>query len=158
MTFPVRPSSGLLAAAALTLTAFPLPARAASALRPPALEVVRTPHPLRIDGRLDEPEWSTAAVIDDFTMQLPQDGVPASEKTVVRILYDEDNLYLGITCFDSEPAKIQTASLVRDSFDVGAGEQIAFAIDESLNTDRERETPRSNSRAGIVKLTYLFHF
>ena len=38
------------------------------------------------------------------------------------------------------------------------GSDLFVVYNESLNTDRERETPRSNSRAGIVKLTYLFHF
>ena len=41
-----------------------------------------------IDGRLDEPAWQTAAIIDTFTQQEPAEGEPATERTVVRLLYD----------------------------------------------------------------------
>ncbi len=105
------------------------PAAEAAPERPPALHAVRTAQPPRIDGRLDEPAWVAAALIDDFTMQLPKEGIPSSEKTLVRVLYDDENLYVGITCFDSNPAAIRSASLVRDDFAVSFGEQIAFAID-----------------------------
>jgi hypothetical protein len=104
---------------------------AAAPEQPPALEGVRTSSPPRIDALLDEPVWQTAAVIDDFTMQLPRDGVPASERTEVRLLYDDENLYLGITCFDANPAAIRISSLLRDEFAVSDGEQLAFAIDSS---------------------------
>jgi hypothetical protein len=51
-----------------------------------------------IDGRLDDPAWRTAEVLDGFTQQYPHDGDPPSENTTMRILYDDDALYVGFDC------------------------------------------------------------
>jgi hypothetical protein len=56
-----------------------------------------------IDGRLDEPAWLRAVPAAGFVQQDPQNGAPATEPTEVRILYSRDSLYMGVTCFDSEP-------------------------------------------------------
>jgi hypothetical protein len=115
----------------LSLLAVSAAAFAQAPQRPPAVEAVRTATPPRIDGLLDDAVWEDALIIDDFTMQLPQEGVPASERTVVRILYDDDALYLGIRLYDSQPEKVRASALSRDSFETTNGEQIAWAIDSS---------------------------
>ena len=51
----------------------------------------------------------------DFRQQSPTEGAPASEKTEVRVLYDNKNVYIGIRAFDSEATKINARELVRDS-------------------------------------------
>jgi hypothetical protein len=56
-----------------------------------------------LDGRLDEPTWSKAVPAADFMQIDPANGDPASERTEVRIVFDRERLYLGVTCFDSEP-------------------------------------------------------
>ena len=58
---------------------------------------------IALDGRLDEPVWSRAVPGGDFVQIDPDNGMPATEKTEVRIAFDADALYLGITCYDSEP-------------------------------------------------------
>jgi len=62
---------------------------------------VRTPEPIRLDGRLDEPAWRTAPVTDRFTQIDPDEGKPASQLTEVRVLYDESALYVGVRLHDS---------------------------------------------------------
>jgi hypothetical protein len=57
-----------------------------------------------IDGVLDDPVWQSAAMLDGFTQQEPNDGAPATERTEVRILYDAGNLYIGLHAFDSSPS------------------------------------------------------
>jgi uncharacterized protein DUF5916/cellulose/xylan binding protein with CBM9 domain len=94
---------------------------------------VRTAVPPRIDGVLDEEAWKEALVIDDFTQQLPEDRVPPTERTEARILYDDDNLYLGIRLYDREPSRILARTLARDSFAISADDQLAFCIDSSNN-------------------------
>ena len=47
-----------------------------------------------IDADLSDPVWAKAAVIDNFTQRQPNPYEPATERTVVRILYDENNLYV----------------------------------------------------------------
>jgi Domain of unknown function (DUF5916)/Carbohydrate family 9 binding domain-like len=71
--------------------------------------------PIKIDGHLDEPAWSQAEAATEFRQQSPTEGAPASEKTEVRVLYDNKNVYIGIRAFDSEAARINARDLVRDS-------------------------------------------
>ncbi len=54
-----------------------------------------------VDGNLDEPEWNLAQVATHFIQQEPQMGEPSTERTEVRLLYDDENLYVGVYCFDS---------------------------------------------------------
>ncbi len=56
-----------------------------------------------INGNLDEPCWSKAAAISNFTQRELKEEEPATGKTEVKILYDNDNLYIGVWCYDSDP-------------------------------------------------------
>jgi hypothetical protein len=82
-----------------------------------AVEVraVRVAHGPKIDGRLDDPVWSSAAVFSSFRMAEPFPEGEPSERTELRILYDDVNLYIGILCLDSAPAAIAAHSMVHDS-------------------------------------------
>ena len=54
-----------------------------------------------VDGDLDEPAWNLAQPATDFIQNEPRTGQPATERTEVRLLYNDENLYLGIWAFDS---------------------------------------------------------
>jgi hypothetical protein len=54
-----------------------------------------------IDGDLNEPQWNQPQPATDFIQNDPAMGEPSTERTEVRILYDEEYLYLGVYCFDS---------------------------------------------------------
>ena len=69
----------------------------------------------QIDGVLDEEVWLTAAVIDDFIQQDPAEGDPATERTVVRLLYDARAIYIGVEAFDSDPDGIVASEMRRDA-------------------------------------------
>ena len=79
------------------------------------IRILRISDPIKIDGHLDEPAWSQAEAATDFRQESPTEGAPASEKTEVRVLYDNKNVYIGIRAFDSEASKINARDLVRDS-------------------------------------------
>src|SRR5215813_9573874 len=79
------------------------------------IRVLHITEPIKIDGRLDEPAWSQAEVARDFRQQEPSEGEPATEKTEVRLLFDDKNLYVGVHAFDSEPSRINSRELVRDA-------------------------------------------
>jgi len=64
----------------------------------PHLAAVHTARPPLIDGRLDDPAWQLAAPTDTFTQQVPFDGSQPSERTQLRVLYDEDAIYFGFDC------------------------------------------------------------
>ena len=64
----------------------------------PHIRAVRTSERPVIDGKLDDPAWRRAIPSDTFTQHFPDEGAPPSERTEVRVLYDDDALYIGITC------------------------------------------------------------
>ena len=68
-----------------------------------------------IDGRLDDEAWLQAAVIDNFVQQEPSEGDPATERTVVRLIYDERALYIGVEAYDSDPDGVVATEKRRDS-------------------------------------------
>jgi len=70
---------------------------------------------IKIDGILDDSEWEESVPSSGFIQQEPRDKSPASEKTVVRVIRDDDNLYFGITCYDNEPDKIVSNEMRRDA-------------------------------------------
>src|SRR3989442_14097562 len=79
------------------------------------IRAVRVSDAIKIDGLLDEPPWSLAQPATDFLQEQPSEGEPASEKTEVRFLFDNKNLYIGINAFDTDPAQINARELVRDA-------------------------------------------
>ena len=68
-----------------------------------------------IDGKLDEPAWQAAPVIDAFTQSYPQQGAKPSDPTVARVLYDDAALYVGIRMYDSHPDSIVAQLARRDA-------------------------------------------
>jgi hypothetical protein len=71
--------------------------------------------PPTIDGTLDEAVWSQATPLDRFVQAEPLEGQPASERTEVRILYDDDAIYVGVVCHDRDPSLIVTTDTRRDA-------------------------------------------
>ncbi len=76
--------------------------------------VVRASSAIVVDGRLDESAWAGATPITNFIQSKPNTGSPATERTVVRVLYDATNLYISAVCYESEPNRITVTSLERD--------------------------------------------
>ena len=70
-----------------------------------------------IDGTLDERVWQTGEWIDDFTQNEPYNGKPATQRTEFSILFDDDNLYVGIKNFDTDPDSIVNRLTRRDQAD-----------------------------------------
>jgi hypothetical protein len=79
------------------------------------IEPTRVAAPPRLDGVLDEAAWQTAAVIDEFTQQEPSEGAPATERTVVRLMYDGGSLYVGVEAYDSVASGVIATEMRRDS-------------------------------------------
>ena len=67
-----------------------------------------------IDGDLSDEAWAKAAVIDDFRQRSPNPYEPGTERTVVRILYDENSLYFSFYNYDSTPDQIVARNMQRD--------------------------------------------
>jgi len=84
-------------------------------VRPRVMAVrIDTAEAPKIDADLSDPVWAKAAVIDNFTQRSPNPYEPATERTVVRILYDENNLYFSFYNYDSTPEAIVVRNMQRD--------------------------------------------
>jgi hypothetical protein len=79
------------------------------------LRAARTPGAIVVDGKLDEAVWGTAPVFDGFVQRFPKAGATPTERTELRVLYDDDTLYVGVYAHDSEPALIDYRLGRRDS-------------------------------------------
>ncbi|MDA2934259.1 hypothetical protein MYX82_07935 [Acidobacteria bacterium AH-259-D05] len=67
-----------------------------------------------IDGGLNEPAWATAQPATGFTQKDPSEGKPATERTEVRVLYDDKNIYISAYCHDRTPEQIIVRDIARD--------------------------------------------
>ena len=87
---------------------------------------------ITLDGRLDEAVWMRAVPATNFIQRDPANGKPATEQTEVRIVYNADKLYMGVTCFDSEPEKVAANQMARDG-SMNADDQFQWVIDTFLD-------------------------
>nr|WP_315206655.1 DUF5916 domain-containing protein [uncultured Flavobacterium sp.] len=73
---------------------------------------------IEIDGKLDENTWQTASIANDFIMFDPDNGKAISEnkRTEVKVLYDNDAIYIGAIMYDDNPEKILKEITQRDNF------------------------------------------
>ena len=92
----------------------PAPADAAQDTPEHVAVASRVDSPPTIDGVLNEEFWTTIDPITAFKQREPYEGAEPTEKTEVRIAYDETALYLGLTMFDSEPNRIRRSILQRE--------------------------------------------
>lgn len=67
-----------------------------------------------LDGHVDEAFWNDIQPATGFRQQEPREGEPASERTEVRIAYDDKYLYLGVILYDSNPSGIKAYQKRRD--------------------------------------------
>jgi len=80
----------------------------------------------RIDGILDDLCWKTAVWDDSFIQQQPQEAHAPSQKTSIALAYDDDNLYVGIKCFDSNIEGVRSILSRRDEYN---GDMVGIALD-----------------------------
>ena len=82
---------------------------------------------MSLDGRLDEPEWKLAAAATDFITSQPRRGEPATERTEVRFVYDDDNLYVGFMVWDDDPS--DNVVVLREDFASQESDGVSMVLD-----------------------------
>src|SRR6266404_3047101 len=92
------------------------------------IQAIRTTDTIKIDGLLDESAWSLAQPATEFLQQQPSEGEPASERTEVRVLFDDKNIYFDIRAFDSDAKHINARELVRDA-DFSNDDTVSIVLD-----------------------------
>ncbi|MDB4917173.1 MAG: hypothetical protein JWM95_4817 [Gemmatimonadetes bacterium] len=154
------PNMHLRFALALSLALLPIRAHAqqnAPAAPPRSMYATRRTTPIAIDGKLDDAAWATAEPSTAFTQSYPQPGAPATDQTQVRILYDDDALYVGIRLFDTHPDSI-AAGLARRDADASTGiytDWVHLVIDSYH--DRRTAFRFSTTPRGVKKDVYTFN-
>ena len=88
--------------------------------------------PPKLDGILDDAIWKIAPLHEGFHQRDPDEGKPATERTTFQVAYDDEALYFGIMCYDSEPKKIDKQLIRRDNVFVDA-DKVNINIDPHYN-------------------------
>jgi len=83
---------------------------------------------LLIDGHLDEPDWAAATPVAEFFQRERNEGLPSTERTEVRVLYDEANLYISFSCFDDDMPRSTARAMFRDE-NQGSDDLISVMLD-----------------------------
>jgi hypothetical protein len=78
------------------------------------LRAVRITEAPIIDGRLSDEVWRQAPAADHFKQRDPNEGEAATERSEIRVLYDDDAIYVGARLYDREPALISGRVTARD--------------------------------------------
>ena len=91
-----------------------------SALTGRKVDAVKTDQRIRTDGLLDEEAWLKSNVAGDFIMYNPFNGIASKYRTEVRILYDDEALYIGAMMYDDSPDSIYVELGARDDDRINA--------------------------------------
>ena len=145
MTAPLRQA---LALAALLLG----PGLAAAATPGQPVRASRAAGAISIDGKLDEESWSAAQPFDGFQQLFPEEGKPASERTEVRVLYDDRAVYVGVRCDDHLASALAHPLGRRDS--PPFSDSVAVIIDS--NRDRRTAYYFELTAGGVQSDALLF--
>lgn len=92
----------------------------------PIADVVRAEQSVRIDGRLDDPDWERAPVVSRFTRYLPTPGGAPTGRTEVRFLQDDRHLYVGVRVSEAD-YRLRARISPRESID--SDDQIGIYLD-----------------------------
>ncbi|MDP7163055.1 MAG: sugar-binding protein, partial [Phycisphaerae bacterium] len=97
--------------------------------KPKVLQAYRTKSPPVIDGRLSEPAWAQAEKAVGFS-NYNQPKVMAADQTIGRILFDDQNLYVGIECLESRMDLLKKdLKEMGKKFDYRMGEVVEVFVD-----------------------------
>jgi len=86
----------------------------ASSKSKPTLNIRKAESEIKVDGVLDESDWSTANIASDFFQTFPYDTSFAQTKTEVKVTYDDNFIYVGAVCLDETEGDYVIQSLRRD--------------------------------------------
>ena len=77
---------------------------------------IRLDQTINVDGELNEPIWEKTTPFENLIQRDPIEGVTPTERTVIKIAYDDDALYIGARMYDSSPDSIVARLSRRDEW------------------------------------------
>lgn len=120
---------------------------------PQVLRAAPAAEPIELDGLLAEAQWDAAEPASNFRQIEPQQGEPASFSTEVRLLYDEDHLYVGAVLSDAGGVAGRVRGLARD---FGWDDNDAFGIALDPFADGRIGMAFQANRAGVQRDQLVF--
>jgi hypothetical protein len=93
------------------------------------LKAVKITTNLKIDGELNEPEWLLAPGASDFTQVEPFQGKPSEFATIIKVLYNQKYLYIGMICKDPKGKKAIMATDFARDFDILRHDLVNLSFD-----------------------------
>ncbi|HKP29587.1 MAG TPA: DUF5916 domain-containing protein, partial [Gemmatimonadales bacterium] len=121
-----------------------------------SLTAIQRSDPIKLDGHLDEASWQAAIPGIHFTQQRPSEGAPATQQTEIRVLFDNEALYIGARMFDDQGAKGVRSELVRRDQET-AGDQLDLIFDtyhDHVGRTSFGVNPRGVKKDGGVATSY----
>ncbi|MBI5472223.1 MAG: carbohydrate binding family 9 domain-containing protein [Ignavibacteriae bacterium] len=115
------------------------------------IRAVRCDGQLAQDGLLHDWRWQAATPVSDFTQYYPDEGAAPTEHTSVRILFDDNALYVGVICYDSDPRGIVSQLTRRDR----TAEADRFTVQIDSYHDHQTAFVFSTSVAGVQSDGFL---
>jgi hypothetical protein len=104
----------------------------AAAAQDRPLELSRLSAPIALDGVPDDPAWEQVAPLP-LTMYSPVFRGQPTQRTEIRVAYDDENLYVAARCYDTQPSGIRINSLYRDRWN--GDDALAIYVD-AFNDDQ----------------------
>ena len=97
-----------------------------------------TNEPPKIDGILDDPTWENVPAAKNFVMLEPGDGdpIPESHQTEVKLLYDNEAIYIAAYLYEENPERILNQYTQRDNLEQAE----FFLIDLNTYDDGQNQT------------------
>lgn len=93
------------------------------------VRATRIAKPIIVDGRVDDEVYGQVIAIGDLVQQEPLEGQPATEKTEIWLLYDDENIYVAARCWDSHPEREIAKEMRRDHTGVFDNEFFQIILD-----------------------------
>jgi hypothetical protein len=108
-----------------------------------SLQMVRVEGNVAVDGVLNEDVWSRATIITDLHQVEPVEFSEPSQRTEIRVFYDDETLYMGARVWDTDMEHI-SANVLRQGSAIGNDDRVGIIIDPYLDR-RSGYTFRVNS-------------
>jgi hypothetical protein len=78
------------------------------------VRATRIDGPIELTGRLSDPRWNLAPPIDIAYEVTPGENIPARQRTIAKILYNDDYIYVGFLCYDTDIKQLRARVTDRD--------------------------------------------
>jgi len=96
--------------------------------QPKKLTAVKAAQAPKLDGKLDDAAWQNAPEATDFIINQPNFGKPSIRKTVVKLVYTDEAIYVGAYMYD-DPKLIRRQLTQRDNEKFQDAENFGVAFD-----------------------------